>query len=608
MKPRILLGATYSAIEPLGLLYLSGMARDLGWDAHIRLVRNDDYAEFDRAIRDVEPDVVGYTIYTGNHHALFDYFDRLGRARPNLRRIIGGPHATYFPEQARRHADYVVVSEGLDSLRRILVGTAVPGVLYPEQLVRFPLPDRTRFYADHPGHRKNPIKSLISMTGCPYTCSYCYNSSRVEDTVGKDLPRSQLLQLQKVLGRSGRLFPKNERSVDSVLQEMREVMELAPETTLFYWQDDIVGANMDFLREFARRYELGVASHGQMRFEMVDPHRRGGRERVETLRSIGFTGLTLAIEAADDTLRREVLDRGMPEELMFDAMQSLAELGFRVRTEQITGLPTGATSGPTPLNLDADLALLGLNMRLRRATEKRDAGGRLVRAGLPHISWASTLVPYLGTEMGSYCVRYGFVTEATAENPRDGFHERAVLRYLKEHVGPDLDRRRDESDLWLDGAQLERYRDQNAHLRCNFHVLAYLSGIPGAEEFARRHLRERDHFTVATLNADMRALVRSGIDPESRRIAARLDEFERRGIAAVTADPAGQRRLADISAYCAVLPGDGRELATRYLRHTRTDEVSLLSAVIRRYLFDHELYITPESTSERYDSVSRKMT
>ena len=43
MKKRLLLGAAYSVIEPLGLLHLAGFARDLGWERKIVLVKEHDF-------------------------------------------------------------------------------------------------------------------------------------------------------------------------------------------------------------------------------------------------------------------------------------------------------------------------------------------------------------------------------------------------------------------------------------------------------------------------------------------------------------------------------------------------------------------------------------
>lgn len=590
-RKRILLGSAYSSIEPLGLLYLSGLARDLGWDPHIRFVKNHDFSTMDEAVRELKPDIVGYTLYTGNHEPLYAYFDRLKKEHPGIATVIGGPHATYFPVKSIQHADYAVVSEGFDALTRILNGEAKPGILYPRRLLPFPRPERRPFYRDYPDHRRNPIKNVISMTGCPFACTYCYNSSNIKDTMGDRMCEQDVEGLRAVLGRSGRLFPMNARTAQSVLQEIRDVLEVAPETKMFYWQDDTLGIarHIEFLREFKEIYDLGLPFHGQTRFEMLNPENERGREVMDLLKAIGFNGMTMAIEAADATIRKEVLNRVMPDELMFNVLKRLGQLGFRLRTEQITGLPYGATSQPTAMNLEADLGLLKLNMDLRR------------RTGLPNISWATTLIPYMGTKMSSYCIDYGFVTEEAAQNPEDGYHERSVLRHLKSWVGPSLAERKDDPSVWMDGPDQERYRDQNTQLRYHLHVLAYLSGLPDAEQFAARHLETCKEFSVAALNEDMREYIRGHESEEGRRLWGRISEFER-GIPGMAPSGEDRARLRRISAYCAVLPGNSRDVASRYLRYAHGgNEVASFSNVIKKYLFDTQLYMTEECTCELYD-------
>ena len=167
-RPRILLGAAYSSIEPLGLLYLAGLARDLGWEPHIRLVRPGGFQAFAAAVGEIKPAVVGFTCFTGNHEPVYACFRRLKRDYPSVRLVIGGPHATYFPAMSLAFADNVAVSEGFDALARILRGEVGPGIVYPERLMDFPRPERKQFYCDYPEHRLNPIKNLISMTGCPF--------------------------------------------------------------------------------------------------------------------------------------------------------------------------------------------------------------------------------------------------------------------------------------------------------------------------------------------------------------------------------------------------------------------------------------------------------
>lgn len=591
-RPRILLGAAYSSIEPLGLLYLAGLARDLGWEPHIRLVRPGGFQAFADAVGEIKPAVVGFTCFTGNHEPVYACFRRLKRDYPSVRLVIGGPHATYFPAMSLAYADNVVVSEGFDAMARILQDKVGPGIVYPERLMDFPLPERAQFYRDYPEHKLNPIKNLISMTGCPFACTYCYNSSTIADTIGSNLNREEIAALQKVLGSSGRLFPLNLRDPTSVLREIEDVMELAPETKLFYWQDDTLGVakHLQFLDKFRHIYRLGVPFHGQTRFEMINPRTPRGREVVDIIRGIGFNGLTMAIEAADPVVRKEVLNRDMPDELIFDGCRKLSETGFRLRTEQITGLPYGATSSPTAINLEADLAILKLNLDLRRQT------------GLPHLSWATTLIPYLGTAMSNYCIRYGFATEEKARNPENGYHERSVLRHVRQYAGPELLSRRDDPAAWLPEADQERYREQNTHLRYNFHILAYLSGLPDAEDFAARHLAAHTEFSVAALNDDMRAYIVHHPSAEGRRLRERLETFERQ-IASITPEPADRRRLSRISAFCAVLPGDGLELARRYLRHSGgRDDVAMLSNITKKYLFDTQVYLTAECPCEIYEN------
>ena len=54
------------------------------------------------------------------------------------------------------------MSEGFGALRKILSGTAKPGILPMQEAERFPHPDRKTFYEDYPGHGKSPIKSIIT--------------------------------------------------------------------------------------------------------------------------------------------------------------------------------------------------------------------------------------------------------------------------------------------------------------------------------------------------------------------------------------------------------------------------------------------------------------
>lgn len=459
MKNKVLLGARYSPMEPMGLLYLSDVARQEGWEPKIAFANEGDFRDFHQQLAAFDPKVLGFTIYTGNHNLVFNYLKQLRETRKDLSVVLGGPHATYFPKEALKYADYVVLSEGFNSFRKILRGEAKPGIVALENQEGFPRNnDRSEFYRDHPGHSVNPIKSMITQVGCPYECTYCYNSSTL-DSIASQISPGQVATMSSVLGRSGRLFPKSLRAVDDVVKEIAHVSETSP-TKLIFFHDDVFGSNMNWLREFASKYPKGLPRfHSQTRFEYIDPLKDSGRERVDLLRSAGCNGVTVAIESASPIVRKEVLNRVMEEDLMFRTFKYLGQQGFGARTEQMLGLPCGATTAPTKINLDADLEILDLNVRLKRET------------GLPTIAWASIFAPYQGTKLGRYCQNHGFYNGDEGDIPQS-FFEESVLNFPSRWVGPSLspNNRQD----WLGSDQLSFYRKRMKALRDIFSVLAQM--------------------------------------------------------------------------------------------------------------------------------------
>lgn len=437
----------------------------MGWESRFALIKDHDYRKFACEVVDFRPDLIGFNIYTGNHLQAFAAIDRIKRLYPNIGIIVGGPHPTYFPMTAAKHADYVVMSEGFHSLSRILSGDMTPGILPFTTSMRFPMPDREQLYKDYPEYGASRIKSIIAMTGCPYRCTYCYNSSSVNDIkVSPELAQ----EIGENLGMSGRLFPFNIRCVDDVVAEGKELKEKW-DTQLVYFQDDVHGFDTkEWLPAFANAWKyLDLPYHAQMRWEMVNGH--GGENRLQLIADAFCTGLTMAVEAADPVIRKEVLDRATKQELMFDGIKNIKQHGFKIRTEQIIGLPYGATKEVTKVNLAADLDVLALNIELK-----------------PTMAWASTFAPYAGTKLGKYADKHGHYSEPDNYDVPDTFFERSVLRFPSGWIGPHLS---PDSSCWLEGDELERYRDQNAALRRHFNLLALQ---PNGTEIARKFLYETD--------------------------------------------------------------------------------------------------------------------
>jgi radical SAM superfamily enzyme YgiQ (UPF0313 family) len=188
---------------PIGIAYLGAVIRDRGHE--VRLV--DGGLTVPRGIarqaRDFAPDVVGATCWTINRGSLWGLGRLLREELPDVPFVVGGPHASLFPDHIFRktHARVVVIGEGEETIGELLEAmetgrdlTTVPGLAIrasdgtvqrtpPRPQIRdldaVPFPFYEGFrdfsfrrYAGFPG-LPGPTAAIITSRGCVFDCSYC---------------------------------------------------------------------------------------------------------------------------------------------------------------------------------------------------------------------------------------------------------------------------------------------------------------------------------------------------------------------------------------------------------------------------------------------------
>lgn len=360
---KILLVQKFSIIEPLGLMVIGKTMADKGHDVHYFLYHGKTI-DFDVDVAGF--DLVGFSTYTGNHVEVYDCCRRL--KQQGVVTAIGGPHASFFYDECKEYADYVFRGESVVSFPN-MDDTKIYPLVDPNILI----PDRVGFYSYSPIHGNNRIKNIMTSFGCPFSCTYCYNSLYKEIYPGLNV----------------RL-----RSVDSVIEEANGL-----DCELIFFQDDFFGFNKKWLVEFNEKWNK-KPYHAQMRIETLND------EKIDLLVESGCVSATIAIEAFSEEYRETVLKRKMKNSDIFRNCRKLLDAGIKLRTEQMLGLPNTTFAD--------ELALLRFNCEIN-----------------PTIAWSSIFQPYRGTELGEYCVNNNLYV-GNNEDVADSFFKNSVLDYPDE--------------------------------------------------------------------------------------------------------------------------------------------------------------------------------
>ncbi len=356
-------------IERIGIMQLSAIARSMGHRVALATISGGDV---EQKISALKPDLVCYAIHSGEHSMILKFNERLKQKYP-FTSIFGGPHAMFHPQIIEEPGvDIVCIGEAEEVLTDVLNDkplSEIGGIHYKENgktyftgerelernLDKYPFVDRELFYEyDH--ELANHGEKRISISrGCPFICAYCWNNELNKRGVGWNNLRV--------------------RSVDKVVEEVRQIKEKYPIKHIRFTDDTFNAIPIEWLREFAVKFgELKIPFTCNVRAVLTT------QEVAKLLKQAGCMTVFLAIETSNEKVRSELLKRYETNEQIRKAVGWYKAEGIKIATYSLCALPV-----ENPLELD--LATLRFNSEL----------------GVD-MSWASLFSPTPKTDLANYSI------------------------------------------------------------------------------------------------------------------------------------------------------------------------------------------------------------
>ncbi|MDD5613826.1 MAG: cobalamin-dependent protein, partial [Candidatus Omnitrophica bacterium] len=242
-------------LAPAGLCSISRAVLESGAESYLCEMNRDDVFV---KIKEIKPDLIAYSASTGEAKHYLNINSRIKSYFPKIFTIMGGPHATFFPDVVKEGSlDAICVGEGegamFDLLSALSKGkdiTKIPNILTADNRDKFsirnliedldslPFPDYAILYDNTPMGRY-PLKSIVASRGCPYDCSYCFNPT-----------------WRKIYRNKGPIVRRH--SVDYITDEISYVKNRWPLSFVKFYDDVFTYKADGWLEEFSKKYRERV--------------------------------------------------------------------------------------------------------------------------------------------------------------------------------------------------------------------------------------------------------------------------------------------------------------------------------------------------------------
>ncbi len=314
---------------------------------------------FVKSIKELNADVIAFSVMSPHWYPMEPYFERLKAEIPDLPIVIGGYQPMLSQEQTieNPNVDFICVGDGeyaIGNIVQLLRGSKaghadgmweklIDGEIYesePHQigdLAALPFPDYDIFSKDGSFADVNTsifapqgllVLPVMTGRGCPYKCTYCCNTPILEGW------KTKKTFLRKY-------------DPDDMVDELIRLRDKYNVGYFEFW-DELFMSNLKFVRAFFEVYKEKI----HLPFSINSRVEVMNEKFCQTAAEAGCHTIWFGIESGDEKFRGEMLGRKMKNQQVIDAAANCKKAGINRLTFNIVGMPL-----ETAANMRATLAL-----------------------------------------------------------------------------------------------------------------------------------------------------------------------------------------------------------------------------------------------------------
>lgn len=370
-------------LVPLSLLYVAQPLIEHGIDVEIidQRFEKDFFAEVRKRLTP-DPVCIGINCITGPQIEQVVLISKFVRDLTNAPIVLGGPHATLFPEQTLQSGlvDFVVMGKGeapfLNLVRALKANTSPGGIsnigyrdggsVVIERGAVQEVPVRTIPYHLVLRYGRPSTIPIFSSYGCPYHCAFCVE--KVLHPVYHEVP------------------------LDDVLFMIEEALRLEPRFIDFLDDNFLLNRRrvMDLLSlSYQRGLDFRWVCMGR-----VDGVMRMSDDALAFLQQRGLVGIFFGVESGSEKILK-LINKGITPKMVLELNLRLRKKGIQPHYSFMAGFPT---------ETEEDFE------------ETRNLIRRLKEENPEAVVWkVNQYTPYPGTELFDIAVKNGFTPPAKFE-------------------------------------------------------------------------------------------------------------------------------------------------------------------------------------------------